>query len=295
MTHGALPTRTLADRPNQLPTQPHRLIEGFAPEKRKPWTRSPSNDSEAGTAAFALHDARLLPAHSYGFDSWCTPEASADSATDEPLVAGPRRTPGSLHNRGLPRAVQAEAARLRARALAARRCPLSLRPRAGGAPPEPSPRRRGPCRGRRSRGGRRRAFGDTSSAAQETNHRTMLAAFRRNADPPLALTQCRWRGCRRPPSDPPRQRRTRSLAGGGRPRRETRALSSGRQAPPLSRGRSLAEPDLPGPLAHPAPLTLARRLPSGADSVDVRAASLYAGDLESTFNPPGSRPRPGQR
>ena len=48
--------------------------------------------------------------------------------------------------------------------------------------------------------------------------------------------------------------------------------------------RWLGEAELPGHLVHPAPLALARRLADGAASLDVRAASLYGGYLESTFS-----------
>ena len=51
---------------------------------------------------------------------------------------------------------------------------------------------------------------------------------------------------------------------------------------PLASMTATPNPDLPGQLPHPASLALARRLAAGADSVEVRAVSLYGGDLEST-------------
>ena len=53
--------------------------------------------------------------------------------------------------------------------------------------------------------------------------------------------------------------------------------------------RWVAEPDLLGPLSHPAPLALTQRLSAGSGSVDIRAVSLYGGDLKSTFSLDGFR------
>ena len=46
----------------------------------------------------------------------------------------------------------------------------------------------------------------------------------------------------------------------------------------------MLNPTFPGRWPHPAPLALARRLSAAADSVNVRAVSLCAGDIKSTFS-----------
>jgi ankyrin repeat protein len=88
VTRSILPTRLLSDRPDldQLKRQAKELLKAF---------RDGNGDARAevqvhyhGTdpATFALHDAQLVVARSYGFDSWPRLKAYVDGATVNRLV-----------------------------------------------------------------------------------------------------------------------------------------------------------------------------------------------------------------
>ena len=100
-TRHSLPTRTLSDRPNldQLKRQAKELLDAFR-------AGSPTADAEVTThyrdadrTTFALHDAQLVIARAYGFESWPKLKAFVEGATVRRLVEAVRagnsgRSPG---------------------------------------------------------------------------------------------------------------------------------------------------------------------------------------------------------
>jgi ankyrin repeat protein len=83
MTGQSLPTRLLRDQPDldQLKRQAKELLEDFrrGSEAAVAEVRTHYRGAHAGT--FALHDAQLVIARSYGFDSWPKLRAYVDGAT----------------------------------------------------------------------------------------------------------------------------------------------------------------------------------------------------------------------
>lgn len=92
MTRNALPTRTLADRPDldQLKRQARDLLDAFRTGAPDAVAEVTDLYREADRATFALHDAQLVLARAYGFKSWPRLKAYVEGATDQRLVAAVR-------------------------------------------------------------------------------------------------------------------------------------------------------------------------------------------------------------
>jgi ankyrin repeat protein len=81
--NGNLPTRRMREHPNleQLKRQAKELLRGFASGDPKASTEVHQHFRGADPATFALHDAQLTLARSYGFDSWPKLKAYVDGVT----------------------------------------------------------------------------------------------------------------------------------------------------------------------------------------------------------------------
>ena len=66
------PTRTLRERPDldQLRRQAKELLAAFAAGNAEAVAEVNAHYRDANAATFALHDAQLVLARGYGFDSW---------------------------------------------------------------------------------------------------------------------------------------------------------------------------------------------------------------------------------
>ena len=78
-----LPTRTLRDNPDlaQLKRQAKELLQAFAAGAPDAASEVNAHYQGADPQRFALHDAQLVIARSYGFDSWPKLKAFVDGAT----------------------------------------------------------------------------------------------------------------------------------------------------------------------------------------------------------------------
>src|SRR5262245_60168715 len=83
MRSRSLPTRRLPARPdlNQLKRQAKELLAAFAGATPGAVTEVQSHYRAADRATFALHDAQLVIARAYGFDSWPKLKAFVDGVT----------------------------------------------------------------------------------------------------------------------------------------------------------------------------------------------------------------------
>jgi len=92
VTRSTLPTRTLADRPDleQLRRQAKELREAFRARTPDAVAEVTSHYRNAEPASFALHNAQLVLARAYGFQSWPKLKAYVEGATDQRLVAAVR-------------------------------------------------------------------------------------------------------------------------------------------------------------------------------------------------------------
>src|SRR5262245_49673106 len=83
MTTHSLPTRQLRDRPDldHLKRQAKALLEAFLAGERDAIAEVHAHYHDANPATFALHDAQLVIARAYGFDSWPKLKAYVDGAT----------------------------------------------------------------------------------------------------------------------------------------------------------------------------------------------------------------------
>ena len=88
MTSKSLPTRTLRDRPDldHLKGQAKKLLEAFVAGESDAVAEVHTHYHDANAATFALHDAQLVIARAYGFDSWPKLKAYADGATARRLL-----------------------------------------------------------------------------------------------------------------------------------------------------------------------------------------------------------------
>jgi ankyrin repeat protein len=86
------PTRTLRARPdlNQLRRQAKELLEAFRAGEAEAVAEVNARFRGADAATFALHDAQLVLARSYGFDSWPKLKAFVDGATVRRLAEAVR-------------------------------------------------------------------------------------------------------------------------------------------------------------------------------------------------------------
>jgi ankyrin repeat protein len=83
-----LPTRTLTDRPHldQLKRQAKELLDGFGHGVPEAIAEVRAHYRDADPATFALHDAQLVLARAYGFESWPKLKAFVDGANVARLV-----------------------------------------------------------------------------------------------------------------------------------------------------------------------------------------------------------------
>ena len=94
MSRASLPTRTLPDRPDleQLKRQAKELLDAFRAADPAAVTEVTAHYHDAHSTAFALHDAQLVLARAYGFQSWPKLKAFVDGATlqrlRDAIVAG---------------------------------------------------------------------------------------------------------------------------------------------------------------------------------------------------------------
>jgi ankyrin repeat protein len=84
-----LPTRTLAERPDldQLKRQAKELLAGWHAHQPSAVAEVERHYRNADPAMFALHDAQLVIARAYGFESWPKLKAYVEGATIRQLVA----------------------------------------------------------------------------------------------------------------------------------------------------------------------------------------------------------------
>jgi ankyrin repeat protein len=82
------PTRTLRDRPDldQLKRQAKELLQAFVAGDVAAVTEVTAHYHDADAATFALHDAQLVLARAYGFESWPKLKAYVDGATAKRLT-----------------------------------------------------------------------------------------------------------------------------------------------------------------------------------------------------------------
>jgi len=87
-----LPTRKLPARPDlrQLKRQAKQLLEAFLSGDPNAVAEVNRFYHDADPATFALHDAQLVLARSYGYDSWPKLKAYIDGVTVRRLVAAAR-------------------------------------------------------------------------------------------------------------------------------------------------------------------------------------------------------------
>jgi ankyrin repeat protein len=83
VTRSSLPTRSLREHPHldQLRRQAKELLEAFRSGDGDAVTEVHAHYHDADPGAFALHDAQLVLARAYGFDSWPKLKAYAEGAT----------------------------------------------------------------------------------------------------------------------------------------------------------------------------------------------------------------------
>lgn len=88
MTRRSVPSRTLSDRPHldQLKRQARELLDAFREGSAGAAEEVLAHYRHADTASFALHDAQLVLARAYGFDSWPKLKAFVDGSTVRRLV-----------------------------------------------------------------------------------------------------------------------------------------------------------------------------------------------------------------
>src|SRR5262245_8875465 len=84
----SLPTRTLREHPelDQLKRQAKELLRAFTAGEEHAVTEVSTHYRQADRAGFALHDAQLVLARSYGFDSWSKLKAHVEGITLKRLV-----------------------------------------------------------------------------------------------------------------------------------------------------------------------------------------------------------------
>src|SRR5688572_4425228 len=83
MTPRSLPTRALAERPDiaQLNRQAKELLDGYLSGTSEAVAEVHAHYHDADPSAFALHDAQLVLARAYGFESWPKLKAHVDGIT----------------------------------------------------------------------------------------------------------------------------------------------------------------------------------------------------------------------
>src|SRR3954468_7955297 len=88
MTRPSVPSRTLRERPDldQLKRQAKELLESFKDGEPAAIDEVTANYHGADPATFRLHDAQLVIARAYGFESWPKLKAFVDCATVTRLI-----------------------------------------------------------------------------------------------------------------------------------------------------------------------------------------------------------------
>src|SRR5437868_3716518 len=88
MTSRPIPTRTLSDRPHsdQLKRQAKELLDAFRNGNADAAREVHAHYRRADPATFALHDAQLVLARAYGFESWPKLKAVVEGVTVDRLV-----------------------------------------------------------------------------------------------------------------------------------------------------------------------------------------------------------------
>jgi hypothetical protein len=92
VTPRSLPTRTLADRPDldQLRRQAKELLDAFRAGEPDAVVEVTAHYHNADRATFALHDAQLVIARAYGFESWPKLKAYVEGATAQRFIEAVR-------------------------------------------------------------------------------------------------------------------------------------------------------------------------------------------------------------
>ena len=92
MTRITRPTRTLAAQPDldQLRRQAKELLAAFVAGNAEASAEVHTHYRDARAATFALHDAQLVIARAYGFDSWPALKAHVDGLTARQFIAAAR-------------------------------------------------------------------------------------------------------------------------------------------------------------------------------------------------------------
>jgi ankyrin repeat protein len=92
VTRNLLPIRTISDRPDldQLKRQAKELLDAFRAGEPDANTEVTAHYRDSDRATFALHDAQLVIARAYGFESWPTLKAFVEGATVRRLVQAVR-------------------------------------------------------------------------------------------------------------------------------------------------------------------------------------------------------------
>jgi len=92
MTRHSLPTRSLSERPDrdQLKRQAKELLDAFRTGRPEASAEVTAHYRDADKATFALHDAQLVIARAYGFESWPKLKAFAEGATVRRLAEAVR-------------------------------------------------------------------------------------------------------------------------------------------------------------------------------------------------------------
>src|SRR5207302_1130269 len=88
VTRQSFPSRTLPQRPDleQLKRQAKELLESFRKDESAAVAEVNAQFHGADPQTFALHDAQLVIARAYGFESWPKLKAFVDGATARRLV-----------------------------------------------------------------------------------------------------------------------------------------------------------------------------------------------------------------
>ena len=91
-------TRSLPDRPDldQLKRQAKELLAAFRAGSADAVAEVTTHYRGADAAAFALHDAQLVLARAYGFESWPKLKAFVDGATVSRLIAAVCAAPTAM-------------------------------------------------------------------------------------------------------------------------------------------------------------------------------------------------------
>src|SRR5437868_8766851 len=92
MTSRPIPTRTLSDRPHsdQLKRQAKELLDAFRNGNADAAREVHAHYRGVDSATFALHDAQLVLARAYGFESWPKLKAYVDGITVKRLLQAVR-------------------------------------------------------------------------------------------------------------------------------------------------------------------------------------------------------------